>query len=97
VSGRRAIIVDDMVSTGSTIEAAVKALAAAGCCEARVVVATHGLLVGDALERLAALPISRLLVTDSVPQTRRSPVLEVVTLAPLLAAEIRRLEAGRCQ
>jgi phosphoribosylpyrophosphate synthetase len=59
------------------------------------VVATHGLLVGQAASRLQALPITRLLVTDS---TAISPALalpiEVVTLAPLLTQVISRLHAG---
>jgi ribose-phosphate pyrophosphokinase len=97
VRGNSAIIVDDLISTGSTIEAAVKALANAGCCEDSMVVATHALLVGDAIKRLSKLGIRRLLVTDSVapPSGRSSLPVEVVSLAPLLAEEIRRMESAR--
>jgi ribose-phosphate pyrophosphokinase len=97
VRGNSAIIVDDLISTGSTIEAAVKTLAGAGCREESIVVATHALLVGDAIERLSKLGIRRLLVTDSVasPSGVSSLPVEVVSLAPLLAEEIRRLESAR--
>lgn len=93
VYGKEAIIVDDMVSTGGTIEEAVKALRQAGCSTARVkVVATHGLLVAPAALRLTKLPIERFYVSDSVPPPEAFPlVIEVCSLAGLLAEAIRRL------
>jgi ribose-phosphate pyrophosphokinase len=96
VRGNRAIIVDDLISTGATIEAAVRALADAGCCEESWVVATHALLAGGAVERLSALGIGRLLVTDSVAHAGATPSLplEEVSLAPLLAEELRRMESA---
>jgi ribose-phosphate pyrophosphokinase len=87
------MIVDDMISTGGTIEAAIRALAAAGACAAEVtVVATHALLVGPAAERLEAAGVRRLIATNSVaaPSKLRLTV-ETVDLAPLLAEAIRRL------
>ena len=95
VRGRTPIIVDDIIITGGTIEAAVNAVVAAGAIPNATVVATHGLFVGPAAERLAALPITRLLVTDSVeiPSGLKLPI-EVISLAPLLAQVISRLHAG---
>jgi len=96
VEGRQPVIVDDMISTGGTIEAAAKALAAAGALPVSAVVATHGLFVGDAGDRLAAVGVRRFLVTDSVapPPELRLPV-EVVSVAPLLARAIRHLHEDR--
>jgi ribose-phosphate pyrophosphokinase len=95
VKGAGAIVVDDMISTGGTIEAAVKCLLDAGCSDDISVMATHALLVGDAVERLAALPLRRVLVTDSVARPEgRMLRIEVVSLAPLLAEEIRRMETA---
>jgi ribose-phosphate pyrophosphokinase len=93
VCNKEAIIIDDMVSTGGTIEQATKALLDAGCSAAKVkVVTTHGLLVGPAATRLAKLPIERLYVTDSVPAPQGFPLpLEIFSLAALLAETIRRL------
>lgn len=92
VEGRAAIVVDDMISTGGTIEAAVRTLLDHGASPGIVVAATHGLMIGPAVEKLAALPLQRLLVTDSVPQETPAPLpREVHSLAPLLAEAIGRL------
>jgi ribose-phosphate pyrophosphokinase len=96
VRGRVAIVVDDIISTGGTIEAAVGAVLEAGGLPHITVVATHGLLVGEAGERLARLPLHRLLVTDSVQLPETFPVAhDVVSLAPLLATTIERLHADQ--
>jgi ribose-phosphate pyrophosphokinase len=56
-------------------------------------VATHGLLVGDALARLAQNGVRQLIVTDSVapPSATAALPVRVVTIAPLMAEAIRRL------
>jgi ribose-phosphate pyrophosphokinase len=96
VRGRAAIVVDDMISTGGTIEAAVGAVLEAGGRPQVTVVATHALLVGQAADRLARLPLHRLLVTDSVPVPAAFPVAhDVVSLASLLATTIARLHADQ--
>ncbi|ADO72969.1 ribose-phosphate diphosphokinase [Stigmatella aurantiaca] len=95
VKGCAPILVDDMISTAGTIEAAVQALLEAGCAPLVTVVATHSLLVGPSLERLQRLPLRRLLTTDSVPRSEPLPIpLEVVSVAPLLARSIEMLRAG---
>jgi ribose-phosphate pyrophosphokinase len=95
VKGCAPILVDDMISTAGTIEAAVIALLEAGCVRDITVVATHALLVGPAIERLQRLPIRRLLTTDSVPRPERLPFqVEVVSIAPLLARSIELLRMG---
>jgi ribose-phosphate pyrophosphokinase len=95
IKGRTPVIVDDMISTGATIEAAVQALRAAGCAPDFTVVATHALLVGGANRRLAALAINRMVVSDSVAIAPAPPFpLQVVSLAPMLAEAISRLNVG---
>lgn len=96
VAGRVPVIVDDMISTGGTIEAAAKASLAAGCQREIIVVASHALLVGPAVERLSALPLKRLVVTDSLPLPEHGSLLiETVSLAPMLAETITRLNVGQ--
>jgi len=96
VAGRAPVIIDDMITTGGTIAAASEALLAAGCAPEITVVATHGLLVGPAAERLSALPIKRLVVTDTLPLAERGSLpLEVVSVAAVLAEAISRLNVGR--
>jgi ribose-phosphate pyrophosphokinase len=93
VRDREIVVVDDMITTGATIEKAVKALLDAGCSSSGIkVVASHGLFVGKAAERLAQLPIKTVYVSNSVPRPEQFPLpLQVSSLAPLLAETIQRL------
>jgi ribose-phosphate pyrophosphokinase len=95
VAGCAPVIVDDMISTGATIKAAAAALISAGALPEITVVASHMLLVGPAIAGLSALPLKRIIVTDSLPppQHGSSPV-QVVSLAPMLAETITRLHVG---
>lgn len=96
VRDRAPIVVDDMISTGATTEAAINALLAAGSRPEVTVVATHPLLVGTAADRLRALPVRRCIVSDSVPGAAGHLLpIEVVSLAPLLAEAIDRLHHDR--
>lgn len=95
VRGRRPVIVDDMISTGATIEAAANAVAQAGGSGGVTVVATHALLVAGAADRLKNIPVERMIVTDSVPVPTDTPLLITVCgLDSLLSEAIRRLHAG---
>ncbi len=93
VRDREIIIVDDMITTGATIEKAILALLEAGCSSSGIkVAASHGLFVGNAAERLGQLPIERIYVSDSVPPPQQFPLpLVVSSLASLLAETIQRL------
>jgi ribose-phosphate pyrophosphokinase len=93
VCAKEVVIVDDMITTGGTIEQAIKALLEAGCSPAGIkVAASHPLLVGPAAERLGKLPIERMYVSDSVPTPEKFPApIQVSSVASLLAAMIRRL------
>jgi len=94
VAGRHVIVCDDMISTGGTLVAAVQTVLAHGALSPVTVVASHGLFAGPAQERLAALPLARVVVTDSVPFHGKALFpLEVVRAAPALADVIRRLVA----
>ncbi len=94
VQHRAPVIVDDMITTGATIEAAVDALLAAGSLPRITVVASHGLFVDPALARLRQLPIQRIIVTDSVPlPDALALAIERVSIGPLLAETIKRLHS----
>ena len=96
VRGKRPVVVDDMISTGTTVQAAVEALLAQGCRPEVIVAATHGLFVADAAERLGRPEVVRVVSTDSLPPAPRAPAcLEVVRLAPLLAEAVRRIAGER--
>jgi ribose-phosphate pyrophosphokinase len=90
VRGRTPVIVDDMLSTGATIEAAINALRDAGAAEPATVVVTHALLVGVARQTLSRLPIAHLIATDTVsPGDAGGLTLEITSVAPLVAGAIR--------
>lgn len=92
VKGLYPIVVDDMISTGGTIAASIQAVLAAGAQPQVTIAATHGLFVGGAYERLGKLPIRNAVVTDSVPQTAKTPFpVKVVSAAPVLARAVERL------
>jgi len=95
VRGRAPLIVDDMLSTGGTIEAAIGALREAGAVEPMAAVVTHALVVGRAREVLGRLPLTRLIAGDTVAiEPPAVPHLEVTSVAPLIAKAIRRDHRG---
>ena len=91
--GREILVIDDMITTGATIEKAIHALLEAGCSRRGIkVLASHGLFVSNAAERLRPLPIEKIYVSDSVPVSRPLALpLHVCSLASLLAETIQRL------
>jgi ribose-phosphate pyrophosphokinase len=98
VSGATAIIVDDLISSGTTLARAAAACSALGARRV-FAAATHGLFVGAADKVLAESVLEKVLVTDSVPPLRLPPGLldgrvEVLETAPLLAEAISRLHHG---
>ncbi|HEX8097405.1 MAG TPA: ribose-phosphate pyrophosphokinase [Pyrinomonadaceae bacterium] len=91
VSGRACLIVDDMISTGGTIAESVAALLEAGASPGVRVVATHGLFVKDAREKMTRAGVSEVWTTDSVAVSEKDrPQLHIVSIAPLLAGAISR-------
>lgn len=95
VAGHAPILVDDIISTAGTVEAAVRVLLDAGATEEITVCAAHGLFVPPAVRRLQPLPIRRIIVTDSVPPPTGLPLpMETVSLAPLLAETVRRIHGS---
>jgi ribose-phosphate pyrophosphokinase len=95
VKDRAPLIVDDMITTGATIEAAVKGLLEAGCKPDVSVVATHALFVGPAIARIRALPIRQLIGTNSVELESALPAhFQVVNVASMIADTITRLHRG---
>ncbi len=97
VRGRTAIVLDDMISTGTTLLQAARACRELG---ARAVhaAATHGLFVGDASRVLTDPSLDDTVVTNAIPPLRLNDAarrrLTVLDVAPLFAEAIRRLHEG---
>jgi ribose-phosphate pyrophosphokinase len=93
VSGKDAVIVDDEISSGGTVAAAVKMLGQHKAGKIYVF-ATHPVFGRKTYENLSALPIKKIFVTDTIPlgkEAKKSlPNLEVISIANLLAEAIKK-------
>ncbi len=92
VKGKDAIVVDDMIASGSTIAGGAPALKEAGATSVTFV-ATHGVLAGPAVERLKDPAIDRVILTDTIaiPKKNQFEKLSIVSVAPLLVRAISSL------
>ncbi|MGF7209985.1 ribose-phosphate pyrophosphokinase [Skermanella aerolata] len=98
VKDRTVVILDDLISTGTTMIRAAAACRAAGCRQV-FAVATHGVFVGAAAEFVASPLFDRIVVTDTLPPFRLpqdlvSDRLTVLSAAPLLGEAIARIHGG---
>jgi ribose-phosphate pyrophosphokinase len=89
VDGRRCVIVDDMIDTAGTICAAAEILIDHGATEVWAM-ATHGVLSGPAIDRLKNAPISRVVITDTLPLPPEKEIdkIEVLSIAGIIAEAI---------
>jgi ribose-phosphate pyrophosphokinase len=89
IKGRLCVVIDDMVDTGGTIAKAVRQLLDGGAADV-VLAATHGVLSGEASQRLAECGAREVIVTNTlpIPDEKRFPGLTVLSIAPLLARAI---------
>jgi len=94
VRGKRAIVGDDVSTTGSTLVAGARALKEHGATEVNVFV-THALLSDQALEQIAESEIDRIVVTDTIPvDLRKRPEnMTVLSVSGLLAEAIMNVFA----
>ena len=93
VSGRRAILIDDMIDTAGTLTKAGAALKAHGA-KSVFAVATHPVLSGNARERLAESVFEQVIVTDGIPLSddlAALPNLKVLSVANLFATAMRNI------
>ncbi|KAJ5925677.1 hypothetical protein N7454_008316 [Penicillium verhagenii] len=96
VRDRIAILIDDLADTSNTITRAAKLLKTEGASKVYALV-THGILSGDAIERINASALDKVVVTNSVEQNdhlRRCPKLEVLEVGHVFAEAIRRVHHG---
>ncbi len=92
---KRAVIVDDIISSGKTIIKSAQLLAKNGV-EELYVFATHAIFSDHAHARLQESPVTKVFVTDSVfiPQEKRFEKLEIISLASEIAQSMRMVANG---
>ncbi len=98
VAGRVAIIVDDLISTGTTIARAARSCRDAGATHVWAA-ASHGVFTVAANATLGASGIERIVVTDTVPlpafvDAHLAARVSTVSVAPLFAQAIGRIHRG---
>jgi len=92
VEGRRCILIDDMIDTAGTIAEGAKALSAEGAAEIYAL-ATHAVLSGKAVQKIAESPIKEVVVTNTLPiPEEKAQVLgdrlTVLSIAPIVASAL---------
>ncbi|MCK4684182.1 MAG: ribose-phosphate pyrophosphokinase [Pirellulales bacterium] len=92
VEGKTAIMFDDMISTAGSICSAAEVIHNHGA-RAIYAAATHGVLVGPAIERLKAAPFEGIVLSDSIPIAAENalPNITVLSVASLLGQAIKRI------
>jgi ribose-phosphate pyrophosphokinase len=92
VKGKNVIIQDDMINTASTLCLGAKALSKLGA-EQIFAYCTHPVLSGPALKNVDNSPITKVVVTDTIPLNDKvkSGKFEVVSVAELFGEAIRRI------
>jgi len=97
VAGKTCILVDDIVDSAGTLCNAAVALKEQGAKSVYAYV-VHGVLSGGAVARVAASPIEKLVITDSIAATeavRISPNIQQVSVAELIGEAIKRISEER--
>lgn len=95
VVNKNVVILDDEIDTAGTIKETVKALRAAGAKDIYVG-CTHAVFSGPAVERLAESDLKELVITNTVPipHAKHLECLTVLSVAPMLAEAIARINQG---
>ena len=89
VAGRCCVLIDDMIDTAGTVTAAAELLVSEGATDVWTM-ATHGILSDPAIDRLKNSPISRVVVTNTLPMPDHMQFdkLEVLSVASVVADAI---------
>ena len=93
VSGRSCFIIDDIVDSAGTLCNASDALLEQGAIDVYAYV-THGVLSGEAVERVNKSSLTKLIVTDTIEESDlviKSDKIEVISISSLLGEAIKRI------
>lgn len=90
IEGKNVILVDDIIDTAGTIAKAASVLKEFGAKKVYGC-ATHGVLSGPAVERIINSELEKFIITDTIPLNVDVDKIDVVSVAPLFAEAIRRI------
>ncbi|MFI8603456.1 ribose-phosphate pyrophosphokinase [Cellulophaga baltica] len=93
VKGKNVVLVDDMVDTAGTLTKAADLMIERGALSVRAIT-THGLLSGDAYEKIEKSQLSELIITDSIPSRKDSNKVRVLSCADLFADVMERVHSN---
>jgi ribose-phosphate pyrophosphokinase len=90
VQGKNVVLVDDMVDTAGTLTRAADLMMERGAISVRAIT-THGLLSGDAFDKIEKSKLLELIITDSIPIQKESGKVKVLSCAELFADVMHRV------
>jgi len=93
VQSKKVIILDDLIDTARTVLRTTNAAKAAGAATVEVC-AVHPVLSGASVEMIESSPITKLMVTDTIPlseSARACKKIRTVSIAPMLADVVKRV------
>ena len=91
------MIIDDLIDTAGTLCHAAEALVEKGGATEIYACATHGVLSGEAIERIEKSPIKELTILDTIAlsEEQKIPKVRTLSVAPVLAEAIARIYEER--
>lgn len=92
VEGKNVVLLDDIIDTGNTLLKAANLILEHGAKSVRAII-THPVLSGNAIDRIEKSDLIELIVSDTIPLSRPSNKIKVISSAKLLAEVIRRVES----
>jgi len=93
VKGKNVVLVDDMVDTAGTLTKAADLMIERGALSVRAIT-THGLLSGNAYERIENSKLTELIITDSISKEHPSSKIKVLSCAELFADVMHRVHSN---
>ena len=94
VQGKNVILVDDMVDTAGTLTKAAELMMERGAKSVRAV-CTHGILSGNAHERIENSILEELIITDSIPSKQESPKIKILSCAELFGSTMKSVHSNK--